>query len=111
MAKDARDTRRWRRWSETEARAALAELARSGESEVAFARRHGVSTQRLRYWRKQLASAGRPAFVAVALPEATNAGERIAIQVGGVSVCVREDLDVEHLAQIVGALARQARGC
>jgi transposase-like protein len=111
MANDARDTRPWRRWSETEARTALAELERTGESDAAFARRHGVSTQRLRYWRKQVAATGRPAFVAVKVPEAKVAAEEIAIRIDGISVCLREDFDVEHLARIVDALARRSRAC
>lgn len=121
MAKE-RDTRQWRRWSETEARAALAELERTGESDAAFARRHGISTQRLRYWRKQVEATRRthavvqrvrerPAFVAVKVPEAKVAAEEIAIRVDGISVCLREDFDVEQLARIVDALARRSRAC
>jgi hypothetical protein len=29
----------------------------------------------------------------------------------GITLRVREDLDVEHLADIIGALARRGRGC
>ena len=102
----------WTRWTEAEARAALAEFGRSGESELAFARRHGISRQRLRYWRKRLGqSAGNAAFVAVDLPAVRTGGDEIAIRVGDVAVCVREDLDVEHLARIVEALSRRTRGC
>lgn len=110
MAKDA-DVRRWRRWSESEARAALAELDRTGESDAAFARRRGISTQRLRYWRRQVEPTKSPAFVAVSVAKAKDATEEIAIRVDGLSVCVREDIDVEHLARIVGALARRPRAC
>jgi transposase-like protein len=100
----------WRRWSEAEAQAALAELERTGESDVAFARRRGVSTQRLRYWRKRVETARRPAFVPVRVAETSDAGE-IAIRVGGVSVCVREDFDIEQLTRIVEALGRRSRVC
>ena len=41
-------------WTEAEAREALAERRRSGESVVAFARRHGMSAKRLYWWRQQL---------------------------------------------------------
>ena len=41
-------------WTEAEAREALAERRRSGESVVAFARRHGISAKRLYWWRHQL---------------------------------------------------------
>lgn len=100
------------RWTEAEGRAALVEFARSGETELAFARRKGISRQRLRYWRKQLGQpAAKPAFVAVDLPAARTAGREIAILVGDISICVREDLDVDHLARIVEALGRRNRGC
>ena len=62
----------WRQWSEAEARAHLEEFRRTAESVAEFARRKGVSTQRLAYRTKRLASAkGRetkPAFVAVTMP-------------------------------------------
>lgn len=105
-------SRAWTRWTEAEARAALVELARSGESEHAFARRKGISRQRVRYWRERLGQlAAKPAFVAVDVAAARVAGEEITIRVGEVSVCVREDLDVDHLARIVEALGRRTRGC
>jgi len=99
-------------WTETEARTALAELARSGESELLFARRRGYSRERLRYWKRKLAVSTeptmtkKPAFVAVAMPIATRIAAKIEIQVGAVKVCVREDMDVDHLARVVDALAR-----
>jgi transposase-like protein len=112
MAKRSRKSvgiRRWRRWSEDEARSALAELAGSGESAVRFARRLGISTQRLAYWRKRLGTTS-AAFVAVRLPTTTSA-RHIEIALDGVAVRVREDLDVEHVARLVEALARRARSC
>lgn len=97
-----------RRWTEAEARAALKELGRTGESELAFARRTGISRQRIRYWRERVDIAGTPAFVAVAMPGPT--ATRIELQLGDVLLRVREELDVDHLAEIVCALAR-ARKC
>ena len=44
------DRRGWRQWTERDAREALAELARTGESLAEFARRRGVSGERVRYW-------------------------------------------------------------
>ena len=109
MAREA--TRR--KWTEAEARAALAEWRRSGETEFAFARQRGFSPQRLRYWRSRLRaptaqrkSTAPPAFVAVAMPATGRTTSKIEIHVGALLVCVREELDVEHLARIVGALAR-----
>jgi hypothetical protein len=111
MAKDTSGARR--RWTEIEARAALDELARSGQSELAFARTRGFSRERLRYWKSQLGVSAKatnvspkPTFVAVAMPVAARTPAKIEIHVGALSVCVREDLDVEHVARIVDALAR-----
>ena len=97
----------WRQWSETEARDALARFERSGETELAFARRTGISRQRLRYWRTRLAKTAKPAFVAVAMP---TAAPKIEIGVGEVVLRVREDLDATRLAEIVDALSR-VRSC
>jgi hypothetical protein len=103
---------RWRKWSEQEARSMLEELASSGESALGFSKRKGVSAQRIGYWKKRLACL--PPVVAfkevsfAALPLST---ARIEITVGVVQIRVREDLSVEHLARLVGALALQSRTC
>jgi hypothetical protein len=115
-SKTADGRRRWQRWTEREAQAALDELAQSGVSAAKFAESKGVSTQRLWYWRKRLAEAGPTQFVAVDLTSARAAmpiaPSRIEIVAScGMTVRVREDLDVEHLARIVDALARRPRGC
>ena len=104
-----RGGRSWRQWTEQEARAALAELAGSGESPADFARRRGISTQRIVYWKKRLRETTAPVFVAVPLPPATR--DQIEIALDGITLRVREDLDVEHLADIIGALVRRGRGC
>lgn len=91
----------------------LEEFAASGESAARFARRSGVSARRLAYWKERLADTGKPAFVPVALPSASAAAACAHLEIvsGGVMVRVREDLDVEHLARIVEALARRNAGC
>ena len=105
----------WRQWTEGEARAVLAALARSGESSAAFARSRGFSTQRIDYWKKRLGvTSAVPAFVPVRLPDvaaSTIGPATIEIVYGGVTVRVREDLDVEHVARIVEALAGRGRRC
>lgn len=101
--------RRWRVWSEGEAREALAELSRSGESVAEFARREGISAQRVYYWKKRIAETNAPAFVAV--PLAPGHAGQIEIIAEGVTIRVREDLDSERLAEIVGVLAQRGRGC
>ncbi len=101
--------RRWEVWGEPEAREALAELAESGESVAQFAGRRGVSAQRIYYWKKRIAESAAPAFVAVQLT-AARAGQ-IEIVTDGVTIRVREDLDAERLADILGAVARHGRRC
>ena len=105
--------RRWRQWSEEEGRAAVAEHASSGLTAAAFTRSRGISKSRLAYWKEHVEDArGVPmTLVAVPVPADTGAhGAHIEITPEGM-LHVREDLDVEHLARIVGALARRARGC
>jgi hypothetical protein len=106
------DGRRWRQWTEREARTALDELSRSGASPSEFARSKGVSASRLAYWRKRLAHARPPAFVAVTLPhDASSPRPPLEILVGGVVVRVPDDVDAERVAGIVQALARRFEGC
>jgi transposase-like protein len=101
--------RRWRQWTEEDAREALAELARTGESIAGFARRRGVSGERIRYWRKRLTDSAVPAFVAVPV---TSAG-RPQIEIVGASVTlrVREDVSLEHLSDLIDTVARHGRRC
>lgn len=105
----------WRQWSEAEARAHLEEFSRTGESAAGFARRKGISTRRLTYWKKRLTSAkGRetkPAFVAVTVPAAPSARAEIEVRVAGVAVIAREGCDVELVARVVEALCRRTRPC
>jgi transposase len=96
-------------WDESEARRSLGELARSGESIAQFARRRRISAQRVYYWKKRLAETGTPAFVAVALAPA-RVGQ-IEIVADGVTIRVREDLDLQRIAEIVEVAARRGRGC
>jgi transposase-like protein len=88
---------------------ALDELATTGESAVGFARRKGISTQRLVYWRKRLGEGTKPKFVAVSLATA-RAAASIEIAALGVVVRVREELDVEHVARLVEAIGRRTGG-
>ena len=105
----------WCQWSEAEARAHLEEFSRTAESAVGFARRKGISTRRLTYWKKRLASAtGRetkPAFVAVTMPATPSTRAEVEIRVAGVAVIAHEGCDVEHVARVVEALGRRARPC
>jgi hypothetical protein len=100
----------WRQWRETEAREALEELASSGESAASFARRRGVSTQRLAYWRKRLAAGTAPKFVAVALAPPTTS-RSIEICAGGVVVRIPEGADEDRVARLVEAIGRRVGAC
>jgi transposase-like protein len=111
--RQAKVGRAWRRWTEDEARAALEELARTGERPETFARRHGISAQRLRYWRKQLANtvATPPAFVAMTLPEAASARRQVEVRIDEVVIAVADHADVELVASLVAAIVRQRCAC
>jgi transposase-like protein len=114
MSRTADGRRRWRQWTEAEARAALAELAESGESLASFARRKGVSSNRLLYWRQRVGeTVVAPSFVRVRLPAARppSDGERVEIVVDDVAVRVREEMDVGRLAALVRALAGREPAC
>jgi hypothetical protein len=111
--KTSRDTqqpgRRWRQWKEPDARKALAAWRRSGLSAGAFSARAGYSETRLRYWSERLRAEPSPrsspvSFVPVALSNAPRE-HHIEIERGGVVLRVREELDVEHVARLVAALA------
>ena len=103
------DRRQWQQWTEQDAREALAELTRTGESIAEFARRRGVSGERVRYWRKRLGN-GAPVFVAVPVGS-DRQGPRIEITTTAVTLRVREDVDLEHLAALIEVVARHGRGC
>lgn len=105
------DRRRRRQWTEHDARAVLDEFAASHESATEFARRKGVSWQRIAYWRKRLAAAT-PGFVSVAMSASVpSARLQIEFLARGVIVRVREDIDVEKLAAIVAVLADDKATC
>jgi hypothetical protein len=90
----------------------LDELSRSGMSAAKFVQSKGVSMQRVVYWRKRLSQPEGPAFVAMPLARrAASRPERsqMEIESGSVVVRVREDLDAEHLSQILRVLAQQTR--
>ena len=109
--------KRARRWNESEAAEALRECAKSGLPLETYAKREGYSGQRLRNWRRRLGgelTVAPVSFVPVTVAEsdvrAHDRGSRnLSIEVGRVKVRLREDLDVEHLARIVGALDRITR--
>ena len=101
-SKSSPSSPRGHHWKETEARAVLDEFERSGMTRGAFARQRGISLARLDYWRRRLASTPSSAFVAVTVPDAAH--HHLEIEVGGVLLRVREDLDPTRLARLVATL-------
>lgn len=88
-----------------------------GQSAAAFATQHQISATRLSYWSKQLelqkavpeaqratAADETPQFVAVSVPAQTRAGHAIEVEVGGLTVRVREGADTTFVARLVRAL-------
>lgn len=107
-------------WTMERARTALAEFAASGESAAGFARRNGITRQRLYYWAKRVARADAspvvraeiPKFVAIRLPTSAPVAPSgwVEVAVGDTVVRIRESLDVEQVARLVAAIARQLEG-
>ncbi len=105
---------RAKQWTVEEARAVLRDLERSGLSAFAFARREGISSTRLSYWRKRLGarSPEQVGFVAVPVSDAESSAGAHAIELecAGVTMRVRA-FDVEQLARLTVALSHRAREC
>ena len=107
---------RGERWTEEVGRRMVEALRRSGQTQGAFARGHGINTQRVKYWVDRVEggetaagapSRGRqgesPAFAPVRIVEAT-APASIEVVVGGAVVRVPPRFDEQHLRRIVAAL-------
>jgi len=106
--------KRWRQWRAEEAGEVLRQWRRSGKSAAAFARDRGLSVRRLAYWSKRLSLPQEPAveFLPVRLSESKSQGASvIEIEHGGVTVRVREGLDVELVERLCAAVVRAARTC
>lgn len=75
-----------RRWRERDARGMAQALVASGETKAAFARRHGLSEERIRRWLRQLTERdqqrSQPAFTPVRLVE------RVPERRGGIEIAV-----------------------
>ena len=102
-----------RNWTESDARQALLELTSTGETVAAFAKRRGVSVQRVYWWKQRVAPSGELAtkFVAVALPQTARPSAAsacsIEVVIGNVVLRVRETHDAEYVARLVAALSRR----
>jgi hypothetical protein len=61
-------------WTEEDARRVFDVWRRSGESLAAFARRHGLTEQRMYWWRRRLSTPTEPTTTALTLVPATVIG-------------------------------------
>jgi hypothetical protein len=103
------------RWSGQEGRAALEAWRASGESLAAFAAAHGLCAERVRWWGKQLGSAGRagaptPVLVPIdVVATAARPADVVAeVHVGGHVVRVLRGADEATLAEVLRAVGRVA---
>jgi transposase-like protein len=92
-------------WTEAQARVVLEEQARSGESINAFARRHGVTPQRVRWWRDRIAKKKTFALLPARVVDSQShrAAFEVALRTGHV-VRVANDFDTGALDRLVRAL-------
>jgi transposase-like protein len=108
------------RWSEAVGRAMVEAFRRSGESLGAFARRHGMQAQRVKYWVDRFEgrstagrAAGRSARAAcvtfaplqVVEPAPPTESAPIEVVVGSAVVRVPAGFDQAHLSRVLAALA------
>jgi hypothetical protein len=98
------------------AAAVLGRWRSSGLSADAFAGREGISASRLWYWSKRLSEPSSVSFVRVPVPDGSRPEPRphehgIELEVGGVTVRVREDLGDERIARLCAALSIVSRPC
>ena len=111
-----------RYWRDTDARAALATHRASGLSLAGFARRHGLTVQRLRWWRQRLtrtppASATIPAaprWLPVELLPAPAGGPAALLEVvvrGGQVIRVPAAFDPAVLRRVVAVLETETPPC
>ena len=106
--------RGWRQWTPEEARRALAQWKKSGLPAATFARVLGVSSNRLRWWKRQLGerspapTSSSPAKFVPAVITSVSAVPIAVVQVGGGSIEVFDAGAVS--ASWVAAVARELLG-
>lgn len=104
-----------RYWGEADGRAALKAFEASGLTRAAFRRETGISTQRLRWWRRRLGAtaevAGKIEFVPVAVGApgaATVADGTMEIVLGEICVKVGPGFEAGALRRLLDVLAEPA---
>lgn len=103
------------RRGEAAGRALVAAWESSGLPQAVFARRRGVSAQRLSYWRLRLGQRGTatsvPGFVEIP-PTVSSRTGAVFVEVGrGIRVQVERGFDPDLLGAVVAALAKPGAGC
>lgn len=106
-----------RYWREGQARVVVEAWQRSGESVAAFARSHGIGSQRLKRWARRLRGAsGRIRFHRVRLVERRPAGDHVQggapIEIEwapGRRVCVFPGFAAEDLGRVLEVLEGRER--
>lgn len=106
------------RWTEEVGRGMVESLRRSGDTQGKFARRHGLNSQRVKYWRDRVEGrgtakpvrAGRSAapvsFAPVRVVDKAGASApALEVVVGGAVVRVPAKFDEQHLRRLVAALS------
>jgi len=110
-------------WTRAHAEGVLAQWSESGDSLYAYARRHGLSEQRLYYWRSRLAEGRQPArarlvpaVVRGAAPgweilEDARASSAVTVSYGDVRIEVSDAraVDAGWVSELVRSLVRSTR--
>ncbi len=110
-----------RRWSDSEGRALVEAFLHSGDSLASFARRHGLQTQRLKYWVDRVTGSGAKAqrsvkakktpvsFAEVRVVSTPGARSKepppLEVVIGAAQVRVPREFDAEHLARVLAVLS------
>ena len=103
-----------RYWSESDGRAALAAFGASGLTCAAFRRETGISTQRLKWWRRRLGEATEPGskieFVPVEVTPSTSASAEAVMEIvlGEIRVRVGPSFDPDALRRLLEVLSESA---
>jgi hypothetical protein len=95
-----------KRWSEDDARAAIDAWKRSGLGARAFAREHGITEQRLYWWRDRLAATPLVSLVPGEIVGVADAGDRVQIVIrAGQTTMEVSRASAAWIAELVRALA------
>jgi transposase len=105
----AKRLRRRAPWTEDEARATIEAWSSSGESLAGFARRHGLGSERIRWWQRRLVVGEQRGRDSVALVPVTVVGGAapaiFEVVVGDLVVRVPAEFDAAALRRLLDALS------